>query len=190
MKEKTKLRVLQILCIISILITVFSIQRTYAKYFEKVGTTKTAWTVTKPNECALGKWLIEQENIGKSFTKTDNWSQLKVHHNLVHSSVQDYINEDCKADPDKNLLSNFSSTLDSATSNVFKSLDQLKKDNVLVKKVEAKNDNFSSKSEMKIEKKEISKEPYKAPIKPVVSTKPIPNVITSSKKDDDEWESF
>ena len=43
--------------------------------FEKVGTTKTAWTVTKPNECALGKWLIEQENIGKSFTKTDNWSQ-------------------------------------------------------------------------------------------------------------------
>ena len=158
--------------------------------FEKVGTTKTAWTVTKPNECALGKWLIEQENTGKSFTKTDNWSQLKVHHNLVHSSVQDYINEDCKADPDKNLLSNFSSTLDSATSNVFKSLDQLKKDNVLVKKVEAKNDNFSSKSEMKIEKKEISKEPYKAPIKPVVSTKPIPNVITSSKKDDDEWESF
>ena len=158
--------------------------------FEKVGTTKTAWTVTKPNECALGKWLIEQENIGKSFTKTDNWSQLKVHHNLVHSSVQDYINEDCKADPDKNLLSNFSSTLDSATSNVFKSLDQLKKDNVLVKKVETKNDNFSSKSEMKIEKKEISKEPYKAPIKPVVSTKPIPNVITSSKKDDDEWESF
>ena len=158
--------------------------------FEKVGTTKTAWTVTKPNECALGKWLIEQENIGKSFTKTDNWSQLKVHHNLVHSSVQDYINEDCKADPDKNILNNFSSTLDSATSNVFKSLDQLKKDNVLVKKVEAKNDNFSSKSEMKIEKKEISKEPYKAPIKPVVSTKPIPNVITSSKKDDDEWESF
>ena len=158
--------------------------------FEKVGTTKTAWTVTKPNECALGKWLIEQENIGKSFTKTDNWSQLKVHHNLVHSSVQDYINEDCKADPDKNLLSNFSSTLDSATSNVFKSLDQLKKDNVLVKKVEAKNDNFSSKSEMKIEKKEISKEPYKAPTKPVVSAKPKPNVITSSKKDDDEWESF
>ena len=158
--------------------------------FEKVGTTKTAWTVTKPTECALGKWLIEQENTGKSFTKTDNWSQLKTHHNLVHSSVQDYINEDCKADPDKNILNNFSSTLDSATSNVFKSLDQLKKDNVLVKKVEAKNDNFSSKSEMKIEKKEISKEPYKAPIKPVVSTKPIPNVITSSKKDDDEWESF
>lgn len=39
MKEKTKLRVIQILCIVSLLITVFSIQRTYAKYFETVGTT-------------------------------------------------------------------------------------------------------------------------------------------------------
>lgn len=38
-KEKTKLRVIQILCIVSLLITVFSIQRTYAKYFEKVDTT-------------------------------------------------------------------------------------------------------------------------------------------------------
>ena len=39
MKEKTKLRVIQILCIVSLLITVFSIQRTYAKYFEKIDTT-------------------------------------------------------------------------------------------------------------------------------------------------------
>jgi len=39
MKEKTKLRVIQILCIVSLIITVFSIQRTYAKYFEKVDTT-------------------------------------------------------------------------------------------------------------------------------------------------------
>ena len=49
MKEKTKLRVLQILCIISILITVFSIQRTYAKYFEKVGTTY---------QTNIKRWLI------------------------------------------------------------------------------------------------------------------------------------
>ena len=38
-KEKTKLRGIQILCIVSLLITVFSIQRTYARYFEKVNTT-------------------------------------------------------------------------------------------------------------------------------------------------------
>ena len=39
MKEKTKLRVIQILCVISLLITVFSIQRTFARYFEVVDTT-------------------------------------------------------------------------------------------------------------------------------------------------------
>lgn len=39
MNEKTKLRIIQILCIVSLIITVFSIQRTYAKYFEKVDTT-------------------------------------------------------------------------------------------------------------------------------------------------------
>ena len=38
MKEKTKLRVIQILCIVSLLITVFSMQRTYAKYYEKLDT--------------------------------------------------------------------------------------------------------------------------------------------------------
>lgn len=39
MKEKTILRVIQILCILSALITMFSIQKTYAKYYEQVGTT-------------------------------------------------------------------------------------------------------------------------------------------------------
>ena len=39
MNEKTKLRLIQILCIVSLIITVFSIQRTYAKYFEKIDTT-------------------------------------------------------------------------------------------------------------------------------------------------------
>lgn len=39
MKEKTKLKIIQILCIISILITAFSIQRTYAKYYERIDTT-------------------------------------------------------------------------------------------------------------------------------------------------------
>lgn len=38
MKGKTKLKIIQILCIISLIITVFSIQRTYARYFEKVDT--------------------------------------------------------------------------------------------------------------------------------------------------------
>ena len=39
MNEKTKLRVIQILCVLSLIMTVFSIQRTYARYFEMVDTT-------------------------------------------------------------------------------------------------------------------------------------------------------
>lgn len=38
MQKKTKLRIVQMLCIISILMTFFSIQKTYAKYYEKLGT--------------------------------------------------------------------------------------------------------------------------------------------------------
>ena len=179
---------------IDLVFTITKLKNDHIKFkmvnFEKVGAVKTAWTVTKPTECALGKWLIEQENTGKSFTKTDNWTQLKTHHNLVHSSVQDYINEDCKSEPDTKLLNNFSQDLDTATSNVFKSLDQLKKDNVLVKKLEINSENLTPKPEVKIQKKEISKDTYKAPIKPIVSEKSKPTTITSSKKDDDEWESF
>ncbi len=179
---------------IDLVFTITKLKNDHIKFkmvnFEKVGALKTAWTVTKPTECALGKWLIEQENTGKSFTKTDNWTQLKTHHNLVHSSVQDYINEDCKLEPDPMLLNNFSQELDTATGNVFKSLDQLKKDNVLVKKLETNSENFTPKTEVKIQHKETSKDTYTAPTKPIVSEKSKPNIITSSKKEDDEWESF
>ena len=50
MKGKTKLRVIQILCIVSLLITVFSVQRTYAKYYEKVGTNY---------QSNIKKWVIK-----------------------------------------------------------------------------------------------------------------------------------
>ena len=38
-KEKNRMKIMEILCIISLLITIFSIQRTYARYFEQVDTT-------------------------------------------------------------------------------------------------------------------------------------------------------
>ena len=52
-KEKTKLRVIQILCIVSLLVTVFSIQKTYAKYFEKVDTTYAT---------NIKRWIINVNN--------------------------------------------------------------------------------------------------------------------------------
>ncbi|MBP6163171.1 MAG: cache domain-containing protein [Aliarcobacter sp.] len=153
--------------------------------FEKIGSTKVSWTVTKPTECDLGKWLLEQENNGKSFVNTQNWKELILNHNLVHSSVQDYINEDCKAQPDEKTLVEFSSKLDNATLEVFRTLDQLKRDNILIKKEEV------SKVINSTTKKEPEKKQFSKPASPVTTTiKPKADVITAKSKDDDEWESF
>lgn len=64
MKRKTKLRILEILCIISILITIFSLQRTYAKYFEKVDTTY---------QTHIKRWLIKvnEHNIHEEETLSE-----------------------------------------------------------------------------------------------------------------------
>lgn len=53
MKGKTKLKIIQILCIISLIITVFSIQRTYARYFEKVET---------KYDTNIKRWVINVNN--------------------------------------------------------------------------------------------------------------------------------
>ena len=152
--------------------------------FEKVGKTKVAWSVTKPTECDLGKWLTEEENLGKSFTKTENWKQLKLNHDSVHNSVQEYINEDCKDISDKNVLNSLSQKLDNSTINVFNCLDQLKKDNSSKKSV---SENISHKTQT-IAKAEIPKSfvETKNENTPVSSN----NQSISSKKEDDEWESF
>ena len=142
--------------------------------FDKVGQTKTAWTVTKPTDCDLGKWLTEQESLNNPFTKTQNWKNLKTNHDIVHNSVQNYINEDCKDNVNNELLDSLSKELDRATIEVFKSLDQLKKDNIFEEKVIPKIQKQSFKEEPKFEIKHTEK-----------TTK-----IVASKTNDDEWESF
>ena len=156
--------------------------------FEKVGKTKVSWSVTKPTDCDLGKWLIEQENSGKSFTKTENWKQLKIYHDSVHNSVQDYINEDCKEYSDNNVLNSLSQRLDLATVEVFKCLDQLKKDNIVKRTmIESNLENRVAPSQ----KPSVAKtfEHKSTSVHSTISHQKT-NVITSSKKDDDEWESF
>ena len=148
--------------------------------FDKVGKTKVAWTVTKCTECDLGKWMIEQENIGKSFTKTENWNTLKTNHEIVHASVQDYINEDCKDYSDKYLLTSLSQKLDKATVNVFNALDQVKRENIV--------ESIGSTKEQ-----HVTKKTYEAPkvSAPKISQTPAKtSVVHSATKDDDEWESF
>lgn len=74
MKEKTKLRVIQILCIVSLLITVFSIQKTYAKYFEQIDTNY-ATNIKKWRIAVNGKILRQQTSLSNVMTPTFFYNQ-------------------------------------------------------------------------------------------------------------------
>ncbi|MGJ0329956.1 cache domain-containing protein [Aliarcobacter cryaerophilus] len=144
--------------------------------FDKIGQSKTPWSVTKPTDCDLGKWIIEQEQKGMSFTKNQSWKNLKEHHEVVHNSVQNYINEDCKDEPNRDLLKKLSEQLDISTIEVFKSLDQVKIDNI------------KAVSETNINEVETLQNKNQLQAKETLEITKKKEFKSSSK--DDEWESF
>ena len=169
--------------------------------FEKIGSTKNAWTVTKPTECDLGKWIIEQEQIGKEFTRNTNWKNLKQSHEGVHNNVQSYINETCKEESNNNILNGFSSELDKATREVFSALDQIKKDNKIVEEVKTPEltvqsspvERVKNEAPRTVKKEEIPKVQVRREVNTSLSSsKTQVNKVIESKPshDDDEWESF
>ncbi|AYJ79460.1 chemotaxis protein [Aliarcobacter cryaerophilus ATCC 43158] len=144
--------------------------------FDKIGQSKTPWSVTLPTDCDLGKWISEQEQKGINFTKNQSWKHLKEHHELVHNSVQNYINEDCKNEPNRDLLKKLSEQLDISTIEVFKSLDQVKIDNI------------ENTSEANIHELQIL--PSKNEFKPKEISQTVSKKEFKSSAKDDEWESF
>ncbi|MGJ0323428.1 cache domain-containing protein [Aliarcobacter cryaerophilus] len=144
--------------------------------FDKIGQSKTPWSVTKPTDCDLGKWIVEQEQKGMSFTKNQSWKNLKEHHEVVHNSVQNYINEDCKDEPNRDLLKKLSEQLDVSTIEVFKSLDQVKIDNIKAVSETNINEVQTLQNKNQLQAKENIEITNKKEFK------------SSSK--DDEWESF
>ncbi|PRN00543.1 methyl-accepting chemotaxis protein [Aliarcobacter cryaerophilus] len=144
--------------------------------FDKIGQSKTPWSVTKPTDCDLGKWIIEQEQKGMSFAKNQSWKNLKEHHEVVHNSVQNYINEDCKDEPNRDLLKKLSEQLDVSTIEVFKSLDQVKIDNI------------KAVSETNINEVETLQNKNQFQAKENIEITNKKEFKSSSK--DDEWESF
>ncbi|MCT7534343.1 cache domain-containing protein [Aliarcobacter cryaerophilus] len=144
--------------------------------FDKIGQSKTPWSVTKPTDCDLGKWIVEQEQKGMSFTKNQSWKNLKEHHEVVHNSVQNYINEDCKDEPNRDLLKKLSEQLDISTIEVFKSLDQVKIDNI------------KAVSETNINEVETLQNKNQLQAKETLEITKKKEFKSSSK--DDEWESF
>jgi len=90
--------------------------------------------VVDHNSCALGKWIIESENSNKPFTKTANWNKMKAHHEKVHRSVQEFINEN-QENADSLVLVPKAYEIEKSIKNVFYSLNVVKQENCKRKEV-------------------------------------------------------
>jgi len=63
----------------------------------------TKFQVVDHHSCKLGKWIDDQEQNGKEFTKTSTWNDMKESHAKVHINVQSYINENANHVAQKDL---------------------------------------------------------------------------------------
>lgn len=88
---------------------------------------KTTWKVTKETECNLGKWILEQEQNNKRFTKTENWKNLKEAHFKVHSGVQNVIDDN--ACGNLNTMLTTTMDIDKAIYKVFETMQITKEEN-------------------------------------------------------------
>ena len=122
--------------------------------FEKVGNTKNSWKVKTSNECKFGKWINEAESKAKSFTKTSNWSNLKVEHEKVHSLVQEYVDVNANDSRNNDRLKDIATNLEVSMRKVFSSLDQIKKENDV--KIEKTNNNQARSETKKQTQAELS----------------------------------
>ena len=94
--------------------------------FAKLDSNK-RWTVVSCRDCDFGKWIIEQENAGKGFTKTSNWTKMKECHENVHETVQEYIDKNAQK-ADNSILEEVSARLEQSTLCLFTTMDNIKVD--------------------------------------------------------------
>ena len=92
---------------------------------------KTSFKVTTDKECELGKWIRLQEQNEKEFTKSPNWIQLKELHNVIHKGIQDVIDDNAHDNLEE--VIHETQNIDKAISNLFFTLNQVKKDNCVKK---------------------------------------------------------
>jgi methyl-accepting chemotaxis protein len=82
-----------------------------------------SFSVKKPTECDMGKWIAANEN--SEFAKTETWQKLKKEHDLVHHIVQDVVN--LYADEYENgQIISVTEHLEIHMEKVFELLDELK----------------------------------------------------------------
>ena len=89
---------------------------------------KTTWKVKTDHDCNLGKWIDEQERTNQSFTQTQNWSHLKEVHAKVHGGAQTIIDKNATTTTTNEIIDE-ALDLDKAISDVFWTVQQVKRDN-------------------------------------------------------------
>ena len=74
--------------------------------------------------CDMGKWILSCEKNNRNFTKTQQWSSLKINHQEVHQNVQKYLLENSLKIENK-VLRKTASQIEESTLRVFDSLNDI-----------------------------------------------------------------
>jgi methyl-accepting chemotaxis protein len=74
--------------------------------------------------CDMGKWILFCEKNDRNFTKTQQWSTLKINHQEVHQNVQKYLLENSLKIENK-VLRQTASLIEESTLRVFDSLNDI-----------------------------------------------------------------
>ncbi len=97
------------------------------EHFAKLDS-KVTWSVVKPTECTIGKWIAQKEKEGTQYTKSSSWENLKKVHTRYHQSIQDYLDKNAKNEANTT-LTQYSNQIENDISTIFDLLNELKKTN-------------------------------------------------------------
>jgi methyl-accepting chemotaxis protein len=83
------------------------------------------WNVKTHSECNFGKWIQEHESKQSDFINSDAWERMKKYHEQVHSSLQDYIDNDAQRESNFELRI-IAEEIEDGVVKLFDALDELK----------------------------------------------------------------
>ncbi|MGB5919861.1 methyl-accepting chemotaxis protein [Arcobacter sp.] len=97
------------------------------KHFQKLNDF-TNFSIINTKECELGVWIGNEEKNNSPFTKTEQWTQLKKQHEIVHTNIQEYITLNSENTP-QNKLEKRAIEIEENTLLIFEKLNDVLKNN-------------------------------------------------------------
>jgi len=88
----------------------------------------TNFEVVNHHNCKLGKWIEQQEQQNKPYTKLSAWNTMKEAHAKVHTNVQQYVTQNASHIEQK-YLEEKALDIENDTLNVFAALNNVLKTN-------------------------------------------------------------